>query len=296
MSIKVIQVSYMSGAGNLFSVVDVRNGALATRLRPDQVVQLCAPNEFCPRGTEGLLLLNNAEDMDRDFDVHFFNPDGSSSMMCGNGARCAVRFAVDQSFVRADSNRYRFLMAAKHYSARQDGDLIEVEFDAPRLCEFDKKLEVSNTIFTVDYIDVGSDHLVISADQFYTGANSLGFNEMECASSLRHHAHLVRGANVNIVRQREQTPAEAESETIYDLRTFERGVEDFTGACGTGALASAVSLTRGSRSVQDQVHLCPPSGQILEVLLDRNELCEITKMYLRGPAIYLGAAEITIEE
>lgn len=263
-------------------------------MSPSQVVQLCAPNEWAKKGTEGLLIVGNALGQNRDFDVSFYNPDGSSSMMCGNGARCALRYAVQKGIVASSQHTLRFLMAGKLYlGVDHQTERIEKYVDAPTQIETSVDEQVEGATFHYNMINLGSDHIVVSESEFSALLQSVGAkSSKELASKLRHHPHFPRGTNVNIVRV--NSISDNEQRAHLDLRTFERGVEDFTGACGTGALATAVSVSIAHERETRYFSISPPSNEQLEVQLDYTGSGSIERMHLIGPATVLGRKNIVI--
>ncbi len=283
----------MSGAGNLFSVADLRAVPELSTLSPSEVAQLCIPNEWANKGTEGLLIVGNAQGLDRDFDVSFYNPDGSSSMMCGNGARCALRFAVQKGIVSSTQKTHRFLMAGRVYQGVDHGDRIEILFEAPTQIEADLEETLEGATFHFDMINLGSDHIVVSEEEFSSLMQKVGTqSDAELASVLRHHHRFPRGTNVNIVRVKSMS--DDVQRAYLDLRTFERGVEDFTGACGTGALATAVSVSIAHGRKTRSFMISPPSKEQLEVQLDYTTNENIHLMHLIGPATVLGQLNVVV--
>ena len=273
----------MSGAGNLFTMIDNRTKLL----NPEQAAlfapQLCVATQVTGRKTEGLLLLQNSNDDELDFEVLFFNPDGSSSMMCGNGARCAIRFAQHIGAIATDNSSVRFRMAGELYSAVSAIGDIEVSFPPPSEIRRSQVISAGALTLTVDYINVSSDHVILEEDYLRMQCieDSQKFSFLSLAPLIRSHNIFPKGANVNLYRVRE--------DVVY-LQTFERGVEAITGACGTGALATAVSIWLRNQQAADTFSIIPPSGEKLEVKVIHNAANEITALALRGDAKILGTA------
>jgi diaminopimelate epimerase len=235
----------MSGAGNEFLVVDARAGL------PSPVGEL-APR-LCPRprgfGVDGLLAVESVED-DRVI-VGFANADGSAAGFCGNGARCVGRFTHETGMTRS-SARLRF-PACEVEAEHVEGDQVRVRLEAPGILKRGLRLETGEGVAEVDLVAAGVPHLVLLADDVARWP-------LERVGPRLRHAEIAgsEGANVTVCGRGERPVA---------FRTFERGVEGVTGACGSGALAAAaVLVSRGL--VGSPVELRPPSGRTLHVRLD----------------------------
>jgi diaminopimelate epimerase len=276
----LIEVTYMSGAGNLFSVIDNRKYNFSESAYSRIASDLCKPNKKEIGRMEGLLVINESKDYD--FEVWFFNPDGSSSMMCGNGGRCAVRFGKDHGlFEYTKNNTISFYMAKRNYTASIIENMIRLNFQAPQEIKKKISLEIENKTIIGDYINNGSDHFVLDFNENFS-SNINDFNNFDIAlfaPSIRHHIEFKRkGTNVNVFFQ--------ESKNKLYLRTFERGVEAETGACGTGALATAISLFTNNR-IDLPVTIIPSSKIPLNVYIGSSDN-KIDSLVLEGPAEYIG--------
>ena len=224
------------GAGNDFVMVDQRDQQWLTRADTQRIAWLC--DRHFGIGADGLILLQRHPDYD--FEMIYFNSDGRESTMCGNGGRCIVTFAHHLGMV---GSQCRFLAIDGPHEARIDtnaatepGELrVELHMqDVPRV-ERHGEAYVLNT---------GSPHYVRFVDEL---ARLDMVNE---GRAVRYSdAFRSEGINVNLVQ-----PGEAG----FDIRTYERGVEDETLACGTGVTAAAIAwFVRGQRT--------PPGGQHVEV-------------------------------
>lgn len=260
----VLTIHHMSGAGNRFVVVDARRGALphhdAIRLAP----ALCRRDGVSLPPAEGLLVLRTITN--GSFTGDFYNPDGSFGAMCGNGGRCIVRFAVDQGLRPEADGRIPFHLSGGAYvGSMLDGATVSVEFPPPLAERSYPAGTLPGIEVDVDYVDVRSDHAVVYVDP-------AGFDP----GPLRHHASFPRGVNVNMVRM--------ETNDTLRLDTYERGVEGVTGACGTGALSTALSAWRRGYC-PDHSRIIPPSGNTLRVtILHQGDT--VTGLVLTGDAVY----------
>ncbi len=272
----------MSGAGNIFTIIDGRK--LPVSISEWQKVTPTLCNGFIK--TEGLIILTQTEVLTKNnnstfsFKSEFFNPDGSYGAMCGNGGRCAVRFAlssIDDPVVSNQFSIISFTMAGALYQAMTIGDEIRVHFPMP--LEIRSDIEVSDSGITIcgDFVDVGSQHFVVNYSQLEADIPFREFDIAKFAPPFRFHKRFApRGANINLY--------EVDGTTL-SIRTFERGVEAETGACGTGAISTAISAINHSL-VQSPVTLIPPSGIPLTVGYEQ----ENSVVWLQGAAEFIGDA------
>jgi len=281
----LIPVTYMSGAGNTFSVIDNRKINLPTHYVAKNTPKLC--KNALPNGTstEGLMLINSSENISEEFIVDFFNPDGSTSMMCGNGARCAIRFATDNHFYTSINQECSFRMAGSIYKGHINGKIPTVIFPPPVNIKQNLTIDVHSIELTVDYFNVGSDHVVIELDYLLKTFSNISEEEVfvSIVPFIRHHKIFEKGANVNVCKLADNTIA---------LRTYERGVEGITGACGTGAIATALHYYLHSKTLEHVI--IPPSNNALTVEIQTSKNI-IKSIDLTGNAEYIGYSEITIE-
>lgn len=246
----------MSGAGNVFSVIDNRRYGFSVEDGRLLAPRLChaAPD----RPTEGLMLIAPSTAAGEHFRMEFFNPDGSHGAMCGNGSRCAVRFAAGEGMIPAGADPIVFSVLDAVYTARLRGSGVAVHFPPPRSVRFPHLLSIGETTVETGYVDVGSDHLVLWYDDIaaLTGGEFGTFDIATWGARLRHHSDFApRGVNVNFYRL---------DDGSLRLRTFERGVEAETGACGTGAISTALIAAR-RHGLSMPVRLVPTSGRPLSV-------------------------------
>ena len=266
----------MSGAGNLFSVINNTELKLPNSKLSQIAKMLCRKNENNPNRTEGLLALRNTSES---FDVEFYNPDGSIDAMCGNGGRCAVAYAIKQSFIELEEGTdIEFTMAGKNYRSQKNGKMITLYFPPPLTVKTNIEVELKENIIFGDLIDVGSLHFVIPKNNIEEFIN-IDISEIdinEFAMPIRHHKLFKpNGINVSIYQ--------FEENNTIKLRTFERGVELETGACGTGALSVAISAV-GKGKANFPVRMLPPSGLELNVGIEGKFPDHIKSLVLIGGA------------
>lgn len=246
----------MSGAGNDFVVVDNRDG------------QIKDPGPFAVRvchrrfgiGADGILMVERHESAA--FTMKYYNADGSNAGMCGNGGRCIAKFAFDNKIVT--EQRFMFEGFGHLYTAeRISSDEYRLAMKDPFGYLQDQDLEIDGKHIVSNYLNTGTDHAVV----FMDGNTVLGsLNTMEViriGSAIRYHqTYKPLGVNANFVSQLEANSIQ--------IRTYERGVEDETLACGTGSVASALlsSLRYGMKSpIKVQVQ----SGEFLQIGFERTE-------------------------
>lgn len=257
---------HMSGAGNRFLVIDDRDQPLAVEVfTPEDIRRLIAAHRRTDAAAiEGILRIRQiaASRVDADF----YNPDGSRGMLCGNGARCIVRYAADHGMRAQES--ISCLFNGSSYSARlYDDSTIGITLPTPVQMRYFAPGSLDSVEIPVWYVDVQSDHAVI-----ITQSDPLD----PVVPLLRHHPDFPRGVNVNMM-------CTIDARTI-SLATYERGVEAITGACGTGAVSAAVTMWMRDPS-NSRITVIPPSGRPLMVTIFA-EAGHIESIELRGDAVY----------
>ena len=282
----ILSINYMSGAGNLFAVIDNRSYSISAESYSELAPTLCSISSTDGIHTEGLIIINNSDELD--FDVWFFNPDGSHSMMCGNGGRCSVRFAINNGFFKKDAtDTIEFSMAGSKYRATLNNANIKLQFPPPDQINEFYELIINNLKLTGTYINVGSDHFVLNVDDndLLNNTGFYDFDLLAIAPQIRKHSYFSpKGVNVNIYH--------IENDNTILLRTFERGVEAETGACGTGAIATAISAYL-EKNISFPVTIIPTSKSflIIDAVIDNNDFQSLT---LEGPAEYIGKTTLEI--
>jgi len=262
----------LSGAGNDFIVID--NRSLSLRLSAEQIRTLCARRTGI--GADGLILIEKSDLFD--FRMNYYNADGMPGSMCGNGGRCAVYFAHSIGVPSADHNVYVFEANGNRYDASvTDHEMVRLHMLDPH--DFRDSLAVEG--FNCHFVDTGSPHAVI----FSTAGELDRLNVYSAGRAVRHRTDCFPGGtNVNFL--------EVIAPDRISVRTFERGVEDETLACGTGAVASAVMSYRLGRISSRTVCVRVRSGDTLVVSFNDN----LKSVTLTGPAkiIYRGTLELPL--
>ena len=275
-----IKVTYMSGAGNLFTVIDNTNGKLNFDDAKKLATKLCLVNEVNKFETEGLMILEKSADYQ--FECVFFNPDGSTGMMCGNGGRAIVRFAQNRGLIVNPNETIKFKMAGDIYSAKIEENLIDLEM-SDILKHKEQQLKLQGRLVNTHFIDNGSQHTVVRIDKLdlldIDKLDIIGFGR-----EIRYNEVFGKiGSNANFYK--------IENHKVF-LRTYERGVEKETGACGTGAVATAIAAVM-EKELDFPVEIIPTSGEKLIIDKKINSENKI-KYHLIGPAVILEEKEIEV--
>ena len=251
----------MNGAGNDFILIDNRDQSIELTTR--QVQRLCDRNAGV--GADGLMLLEPAQGNEAQWSWQFYNSDGSRAEMCGNGARCFAAFA-------------RGLKPCESLSFETDAGLIRAEFSDHRVCvdltspgpmTLNQPLDKLEAPILVHSINTGVPHAVVVVDDLDE------VNVAKLGAQVRYHeAFSPKGTNVNFVQP-------LDSNQIR-VRTYERGVEGETLACGTGVSACALVMAQ-LHDMRSPIRVEVKSGAHLEVSFQRDG-AGFDKLRLTGPA------------
>lgn len=262
----------MSGAGNDFILIDNRDRKLS--LTPEQVARLCDRHRGI--GADGLILLVPAKSAQADWAWEFYNSDGSTGEMCGNGARCFGRFVKARTGKNDD---FAFDTEAGLIHATFDGLRVTVNLTRPAELRVNEELKLVTGTQTVHSINTGVPHAVL----FVPDADKAMVREL--GPVIRRHPHFgPRGTNVNFVQ--------VLGPGRIRVRTFERGVEGETLACGTGVTASAL-ITSCVHHFESPVKVQVQGGDELEVSF-RQHNGDFDQVRLTGPADFVFEGKITI--
>ena len=269
-----IPFTKMSGTGNDFILIDHRTQFLGDIDFGEFTRAICR-RKFSV-GADGLILIENCEEMD--FRWRFFNADGSSAEMCGNGARCAARFAFSRGIAPAVM---RFSTIAGIIEAEVVGDGVRLRMTPPGDIQLRQHLIVDDSDRVVHSINTGVPHAVLFCDNINSAP------VFEWGKIIRYHERFQpAGTNVNFVERR------SGSELL--VRTYERGVEGETLACGTGAVAAA--LVAGILGqIQPPVMVTTSGGEqlIIHFSLAGGSDFAISKVFLEGPASFIYEGELS---
>jgi len=250
----------MSGSGNDFILIDNRQGALAVGNVVEFVKRVCERKGSV--GADGLILIEASDRVD--FRWRFFNADGSEVEMCGNGGRCAARFA---HLMGIAGEKVSFETVAGIIDAEVRGDMVKLRLTDPRNLVTDDKIAIKNQTLFVHSINTGVPHVI----HFVRDPDD--FDVFNTGRAIRYHErYQPAGTNANFVTV-------LDGHTIR-VRTYERGVEDETLACGTGSVASALIAARKGM-VQSPVDVRVQGGELLRIYFEATQE-GFTNVYLEG--------------
>jgi len=264
----------MNGTGNDFIIIDHRGGSIPVGKQPEFSRLVC--RRMFSAGADGVILIEDSDSAD--FCWKFYNADGSVAEMCGNGARCAARFAYQQG-IAGKSQRFETL-AGVIEAEISDDDGVRIRMTEP----FGLRQEVvlvGGEEKEACYLNTGVPHVVVFVDDRQTAVKELG-------REIRFHPLFQpEGANANFVC--------VLGENTILARTYERGVEDETRACGTGAVASAI-IASIKKNVRTPVEVITSGGERLTIdFAVRKDGTGAEEVFLKGPARIVYTGELTAE-
>jgi diaminopimelate epimerase len=268
----LLNFTKMNGAGNDFILADNRQKNL--HLSEKQIVKLCDRHQGV--GADGLMLLVPCDSGKADWAWQFYNNDGSVADMCGNGARCFARFIQKTT---GNKNPLTFETGAGVIRAEFHGEQVTVNLTAPKDLRLDEKVTLSTGVESINSLNTGVPHAVL----FVPDADKAMVQKL--GEEVRYHSHFTpKGTNVNFVQKL--------PDGRIRVRTYERGIEGETLACGTGVTASAL-ISAVVHSFQSPVKIQVQSGDSLEVSFTRNGQ-QFEDVRLTGPAdfTFQGTVEI----
>ncbi len=251
------------GTGNDFVMIDNRE-----QFFPKESVQLI--EKLCDRrfgiGADGLILLE--EDSDTDFRMAYYNSDGNQSSMCGNGGRCLVAFAKSLGIIK-DATTFIATDGLHHATILENG-FVSLQMKDVKEVKIEEEYVFLNT---------GSPHHI-------TLVNDIENLEVKTNGAAIRYSDLYgkAGSNVNFVSQL--------SENNFRLRTYERGVEDETLSCGTGATATAIAMYAIGKTNSKEIAIDVEGGK-LKVSFDKTDN-GFENVFLEGPATFVFQGEIEI--
>ncbi len=258
----------MSGSGNDFIIIDNRAKIVDETDLTQLITGACRRKMAV--GADGLVLIEHSDKAD--FKWRFFNKNGSIAEMCGNGARCTARFAFLNQIA---GNRMAFETVAGIVSATVNNDLVKIKMTDPFDFKPDYTISLANETLAVSSIDTGVPHVVMPVDDIETA------DVVTLGRKIRYHQEFApAGTNVNFIALQENG--------VAAIRTYERGVEDETLACGTGSVAGALVLAHTFQQ-RSPVKIITRSGSELNIYFEIMDGV-FKNTYLEGDArvIYQG--------
>jgi len=270
-SLQMLTFTKMNGAGNDFVLVDNRDGKL--QLDAKTIESLCDRHRGV--GADGLLMVEKAAN-GADFRMRYYNSDGGEADMCGNGARCFARFANRLSSPRTEVT---FETPAGVITAEFLGELVRLDMSEPKDLRLNDTITVENAPLTVHSVNTGVPHAIV----FVEDLDKVDVQRMGAA--IRYHTHFApKGSNVNFVK--------ILNENTVAIRTYERGVEGETLACGTGVVASAL-ITHELKGASSPVGIRVKGGDLLHVGFEKSA-AGYSNVTLKGPADFVFDGQIKL--
>lgn len=270
----------MNGAGNDFIVIDNRDGTVDAAQWPRIARTLC--ERHLSLGADGLMVVERPAN-GGDYRMLFFNSDGSVGEMCGNGARCICRYGYENGLA-GDVQRVE-TTAGLVTGWRVDERMYRIRLNDPCNLRLDGKALIDGTAWDYAYVELGDPgipHAVVPVENLQDFDTA---KLRELGRRLRYYPEFPKGANVNFYEI-------IGPDHIYE-RTYERGVEDFTYACGTGTGSVVTVLTLLGNVSGHQVRVDMTGGQlVVDVEREGNQ---VTNLYLTGPTNIVCKGEITDE-
>jgi len=271
----------MNGAGNDFIVLNNLEEHLPVELLPQIARTLC--ERHMSIGADGLMVID-APAQGGDYKMLFYNSDGSMSEMCGNGARCICRYGFENGL--AGETQVVETTAGIVTGTRISNRLYRIRLNDPTTVKLDAAVEVDGVKYACSYVELGNPgipHAVVP----YANLRQADESELrELGRKIRWHKDFPKGANVNFY--------EITDEDAVFERTFERGVEDFTYACGTGTGSLVAVLTLQGKVSGHNVHVDMTGGQL--IIDTERSGSQITSLYLTGPTNIVVKGEVTDED
>lgn len=278
----------MNGAGNDFIVID-KNKNKGVSLKQKQISSLC--NRRIGIGADGLIFISNSKNSD--FLMEYFNADGSLGSLCGNGARCAIQFASDSN--RLKNGKAVFQANNEIYNGEVESNgIVRFELKSPTKVKLNFRIKAVSQLIKSHFADTGSPHVVIEIEDVLAHPKDLNsryrnienFPVLEIGKEIRYNKDFSPGGtNVNFIQ--------IKNDEIL-IRTYERGVENETLACGTGSVAAAI-IAHAHKNLKPPIKLKTWGGDVLVVNFQRLG-DKFEKVSLTGPAKTVFDGEFNLKE
>src|SRR3954463_13454914 len=260
----MLRFTKMNGAGNDFVMLDNRAGDL--RLASDQIARICDRHRGV--GADGVLVLERAAN-GADFRMRYYNADGGEAEMRGNGARCFARYT---SRVAGPMDELSFETPAGVIGAELQGELVRLQMSEPKEMRLSITIPLPDQQLSAHFVNSGVPHVVVPVDDLENAeVRRLG------SAVRRHDLFAPKGTNVNFLKER--------GSRQIAIRTYERGVEDETLACGTGVVASAL-IYSAVKNVEGPIGVLVRGGNELQVGFEKAG-SGFKNVTLTGPADFV---------
>ena len=271
----------MNGAGNDFLIVNNLEEHLPVSCFPQMARTLC--QRHLSIGADGLMVVE-APTSGGDYKMLFYNSDGSIGEMCGNGARCICRYGYENGL--AGEQQTGETTAGIVTGQRIDRRLYRIRLNDPTTMVLDHPVEVDGVRYACSYVELGDPGLPHAVVPYHDLKNADENELRELGRAIRWNKVFPKGANVNFY--------EITGEDLIFERTFERGVEDFTYACGTGTGSVVTVLTLQGKVSGHGVQVDMTGGRLV---IDAERVpSHIASLYLTGPTNVVCRGEVTDED
>ena len=265
----MLEFAKMNGAGNDFVMLDNRNGSL--QLTQAEIASLCDRHRGV--GADGVLMVEPARS-GADFRMRYYNADGGEAEMCGNGARCFAKYV---NLLAGPFEEVSFETQAGVIGAKFIESGVRVAMSNPKDLRMHESVSIRLETLVVHSVNTGVPHAVVFVDELEQVAIC------KLGSQIRNHSHFApKGTNVNFV--------EKLGDSRIAIRTYERGVEGETLACGTGVCASAIILHELT-GAPTPISVTVRGGETLEVGFEKID-GEYKNVTLTGPADFVFEGKI----
>lgn len=270
----------MNGAGNDFLIIDNREDHIPPERFPEFARILC--ERHLSIGADGFMVVEQPQG-DADYRMLFYNSDGSLGEMCGNGARCICRYGYERGLAGAVQRVET--TAGLVIGERINRQLYKIRLNDPTVVRLDCPIEVDGKTYECSYVELGRPglpHAVVPIE----GLREYPARELfELGRKMRYHPAFPKGANVNFYELTGE-------DQVYE-RTYERGVEDFTYACGTGTGSTVLVLTLQGKVSGQGVRVSMTGGELV-IHIDRQG-DTIENLFLTGPTNIVAKGQVTDE-
>lgn len=278
-----IPFTKMQGTGNDFILIDNRELRLPAITLPVMAKQVCSRR--LSMGADGMMVVD-WPDLDGDVKLTYYNSDGSLGEMCGNGARCVGRFGYERfsqkspiTIETTSGNVLAWRLTEREY---------KICLNEPTRLETDFPLLLDGAILACSYVELGNPglpHAVVPREDL-DGMADYCDKLTGLARKMRNYAEFPKGANVNF--------CQVLSSDHLLIRTYERGVEDFTLACGTGSASAVVALQAAGKLAMGAVKVSNPGGDLtVEPVWEDGK---VTDLFLTGPTTMIADGLLTDED
>lgn len=268
------------GSGNDFILIDNQDGFVYKEIERMSLSIQAFVKKLCAKhvsvGVDGLILIEKSKNPKNHFSWSFFNEDGSVAEMCGNGSRCAARFAYEKGI--APKDMVFETLAGEIEAHIKENNRVKVQLTDYHSYQKDIEISTQYGTFKGHFVNTGVPHFVVFVDE----SEIDNIDVQNIGRAIRCHEYFApKGTNVNFVAKLK--------DGSFKVRTYERGVEAETLACGTGSAACGINAYLLGLSVSNIVDIITSSGEILKITIEND------KVFLEGPTVKVFEGIISYE-